>query len=84
MCLAVPGEIVEILDGPPITRQARVNFSGIVKAISLALLPDACVGQFVLVHAGVAIGVVDEAGAQRTLNYLKEIDELEAPQEPAL
>jgi hydrogenase expression/formation protein HypC len=83
MCLAVPGKIVEILDGPPVSRQARVNFSGIVKAISLALLPDARVGQFVLVHAGVAIGVVNEAEAQRTLDYLKEIDEIEAPGDPA-
>ena len=77
MCLAVPGEVVEIVEEGPLNRQARVNFGGIIKTISLALLPEAAVGQYVLVHAGVAISVVDEAEAQETFAYLREIDELD-------
>lgn len=65
MCLAVPGEIVEILSGDPLMRQAKVNFGGVVKTISLGFLPEARPGEFVLVHAGVAISVVDEEEAKR-------------------
>lgn len=77
MCLAVPGEIVAITDENPMTRQARVSFGGIVKSASLAFVPEAEVGQYVLVHAGVAISVVDEAEAAATFAYLKELDELD-------
>lgn len=77
MCLAVPGEIVEILSGDPLVRQAKVNFGGVVKTISLGFLPEARPGEFVLVHAGVAISVVDEEEAKRTFEYLQEIDELD-------
>lgn len=77
MCLAVPGEILSIEDSNPLDRQARVNFGGVIKTISTALLPEAEVGHYVLVHAGVAISVVDEAEAQQTFQYLKEIDELD-------
>jgi hydrogenase expression/formation protein HypC len=81
MCLAIPGEVTEIQEDSPLTRQAKVNFGGVIKSISLALLPEAQVGQYVLVHAGVAISVVDEEEAAETLAYLKEIDELDLPEE---
>lgn len=77
MCLAVPGEIVEITDDSPLARQARISFDGVIKAASLAFVPEAEVGQYVLVHAGVAISVVDEEEAKKTFAYLKEIDELD-------
>jgi len=77
MCLAVPGEIVAISDGDPLMRQAKVNFGGVIKTISLALLPEARESDFVLVHAGVAISIVDDEEAQRTLDYLREIDDLD-------
>lgn len=76
MCLAVPGEIIEITEADPLARQAKVNFGGLVKPVSLALLPEACAGEYVLVHAGVAISVVDADEAEKTLEYLREIDEL--------
>lgn len=83
MCLAVPGEIVEILEADPLMRQARVNFGGVIKTIALGFLPEAEAGQYVLVHAGVAISVVDEEEAERTFAYLKEIDELDLGDEVA-
>jgi len=75
MCLAVPGKILEILGGDPLTRGARVAFAGIVKHVNLTLLPDAAAGNYVLVHAGFAIAVLDEAEAERTLDYLAALGE---------
>ena len=74
MCLAVPGQVLEIVGNDPLTRIGKVAFAGIVKEASLALLPETKVGNYVLVHAGFAITLLDEAEAQRTLEYLEEID----------
>lgn len=74
MCLAVPGQVLEIVGDDPLTRIAKVAFAGIVKEASLALLPETKVGNYVLVHAGFAITLLDEAAARRTLEYLEEID----------
>lgn len=67
MCLAVPGEIIGISGDNPLSLCANVAFAGVIKQISLALLPDAVVGDYVLVHAGFAIAVLDPAEAARTL-----------------
>ena len=75
MCLAIPGQIVEITGNDPLTRMARVNFGGIVKEASLAFTPEAAPGDYVLVHAGFALNTIDEAEAQRTLDLLRELDE---------
>ena len=72
MCLAVPGEILCITGDDPLTRLGRVSFAGIIKQINLAFVPEARVGEFVLVHAGIAIGVVDDDEARRTIAYLSE------------
>ena len=77
MCLAVPGEIVAITNEDPLSREAKVNFGGVIKNASMAFVPEAQVGEYVLVHAGVAISVVDEEEARKTFEYLKEIDELD-------
>jgi hydrogenase expression/formation protein HypC len=71
MCLAVPGELLEIIGHDLLTRQGRVAFAGVVKNINLALLPDAQVGDYILVHAGFAIAIVDESSAQKSLDYLE-------------
>jgi hydrogenase expression/formation protein HypC len=76
MCLAVPGKVIEIIGEDPWWRSARVSFAGVVKNVSLACVPEARVGDFVLVHVGVAIGVVDPAEAEETWRYLNEMDEL--------
>ena len=67
MCLAVPGKIVEVTGDTPLARRARVSFGGVVKDISLAYVPDARPGQYVIVHVGLALSIVDEAEAERTL-----------------
>jgi hydrogenase expression/formation protein HypC len=78
MCLAIPGKIIEItaqLD--EVFRTARVSFGGIRKEINLCMVPDAQVGDYVLVHVGVAIGKVDEEEALKVFNYLKAMGEVE-------
>ncbi|CAM4421953.1 MULTISPECIES: HypC/HybG/HupF family hydrogenase formation chaperone [Flavobacteriaceae] len=77
MCLAIPGKIKSIelqYDGR--VRMAKVSFGGITKEASLEMLPDADIGDYVLVHVGVAISKVDEEEAQKTFKYLEEIGEL--------
>ena len=74
MCLAVPGRVVEIVDGGDIAfRVGKVDFGGIRKEVNLAYTPEAEVGKYVLVHVGFAISVVDEAEAQRIFRYLEEL-----------
>ena len=75
MCLAVPGKI-ESVTGTDFERMARVNFSGVVKEISLAYVPEAEVGDYVLVHVGFAISKVDEAEAKQVFQYLVEMGEV--------
>ena len=75
MCLAVPGKVLTIA-GNDIDRAGRVSFGGIVKEVSLAYVPAARVGDYVLVHVGFAISVMDEAEATQVFKYLKQIGEL--------
>ena len=74
MCLAVPGQVLSIDGDDALTRQGRVAFGGIVKLVNLAFAPDAAIGDYVLVHAGFAIAVIDAEEARRTLDYLAEMD----------
>jgi hydrogenase expression/formation protein HypC len=74
MCLAVPGQVLSIEGEDALTRQGRVAFGGIVKRVNLAYVPEAMVGDYVLVHAGFAITTIDAEEASRTLAYLAEID----------
>jgi hydrogenase expression/formation protein HypC len=75
MCLAVPGKVLTVT-GNDIDRAGRVSFGGIVKEVSLAYVPEARVGDYVLVHVGFAISVMDEAEATQVFKYLKQIGEL--------
>jgi hydrogenase expression/formation protein HypC len=78
MCLAVPGKIEHfVADDPKAMKMAKVDFGGIKKVINLDLVPEADVGDFVLVHVGIAISKVDEEEAQRTLNFLEGMGELD-------
>jgi hydrogenase expression/formation protein HypC len=77
MCLGVPGQILEIVDTDPITRSGRVDFSGIVKEVNLAFVPEARVGDYVVVHVGFAISAIDEEEAQQVFSYLAQMGELE-------
>jgi len=75
MCLAVPGKILSI-QGEDFARTARVSFGGIVKDVSLAYVPEAREGEYVIVHVGFALSVVDEAEALQTFEYLRQMGEL--------
>lgn len=74
MCLAVPGRIQSIT-GADEFRSGRVSFAGIIKEVNLAYVPEANEGDYVLVHAGFAITVVDEDEAAQTLEYLRQMGE---------
>lgn len=76
MCLAVPGRILSMSGDDPLMRVGRTDFGGIVKEINLAYVPEAAVGDYVLVHVGFAITVIDEAEAARTLEHLHALGEL--------
>lgn len=79
MCLAVPGKILSI-NGEGLLRRGAVSFGGISKQVNLAYVPEATVGDYVIVHVGFAISKVDENEAMQTFEYLKqmgEVDELE-------
>ena len=73
MCLAIPGQILDLGEAP--LHFGRVAFGGVVKQVSLALVPGAAVGGYVLVHAGTAIQVLDEALAREVLDVLGEMAE---------
>jgi hydrogenase expression/formation protein HypC len=72
MCLAIPGKITEI-DEVAGLRVAKVQFGGISRQTHLDFLPDANLGDYVLVHVGFAISKVDSEEAERTLQLLTEI-----------
>lgn len=69
MCLAVPGKI-ESITGEDLARMARVSFSGVIREVSLAYVPEAEIGDYVLVHVGFAISKIDEEEAQKVFEYL--------------
>ena len=76
MCLAVPGKILQIDETGPLRRTGRVDFSGIVKTVNLAYVPEAAVNDYVIVHVGFAISRVDEEEAAKVFQYLKQMDDL--------
>lgn len=83
MCLAIPGKIISITNQLDDTfRQAKVSFGGIMKEVNLCMLPEAKLDDYVLVHVGVAISIVDEQEAKITFEYLRKIGEVDELKEP--
>ena len=78
MCLAIPGRIMSLSGDDPLMRTAKVDFGGVVKEINLAFTPEAGLGDYVLVHVGFAITVIDEAEAAKVFEHLERIGEIEA------
>jgi len=77
MCLGVPGKVVEMIEDSPLgMAMARVSFGGIIKEVCLAYVPEAGVGDYVIVHAGFALNVIDEEEAMEVFQMLKEMEEL--------
>jgi hydrogenase expression/formation protein HypC len=77
MCLAVPGQLLDIKGDDPIFRTGRVSFGGTIREVNLAYTLDAKVGDYVLVHVGFALSIIDEKEAMRIYDYLDEIAELD-------
>lgn len=82
MCLAIPGQIKELISDEAMARVGKVSFGGIIKEVNLSYVPEAAVGDYVIVHVGVAISRVDEREAQQVFAYLDELGELEELQVP--
>ena len=80
MCLAIPARIVTIEEG----HMANVDIMGVTRKVSLDLTPEAVEGDYVLVHAGFSLQVVDEAYANETLEILKSIPDFAADEGVAL
>ncbi|WP_127019549.1 HypC/HybG/HupF family hydrogenase formation chaperone [Flagellimonas beolgyonensis] len=78
MCLAIPGKLLEITATLDETfRVGKVSFGGVKKDVSLALVPEAKVDDYVMVHVGAAISVVDEEEAKKTFEILTQLGELD-------
>ena len=82
VCLAIPGKIIEIQELGPL-RAGRVQFAAIVRQVSLNFVPEAKLGDYVMVHVGFAISCVDAAEAERIYQLLQEMGALEAELPPA-
>lgn len=73
MCLAIPGQVLQIDESNELMRMGRVDFGGVVRDICLAYVPEVEIGDYVIVHTGFAISRVDEEEAQETLKLLEEL-----------
>ncbi|RPI06901.1 MAG: HypC/HybG/HupF family hydrogenase formation chaperone [Ignavibacteriae bacterium] len=73
MCLAIPGKILEIDSGAS-PLMGKVSFGGVKKDVCLELVPDAKIGNYVIVHVGFALSIMDEAEAQETLKLIDQMD----------
>ena len=78
MCLAIPGKIVSINKvAEDVMTSGKVDFGGILKVVNLSLVPEAKIDDYVLVHVGLAMSLVDEEEAQKTLRFLEGMGELD-------
>jgi hydrogenase expression/formation protein HypC len=78
MCLSIPGKVIEITaELDEVFRVGKVSFDGLMKEVNLSMVPEAKIGDYVLVHVGAAIGIIDEEEAQKTFDLLKKMGELE-------
>lgn len=76
MCLAIPGRITSISGQDELTRMGKIDFGGILKEASLAYVPEARIGDYVIVHVGFAISRLDEEEANKVFEYLRQMEEL--------
>jgi len=76
MCLAIPGKIISVAGDDPLGRTGKVDFGGILKDVNLACVPEANVGDYVIVHVGFALSIVDEKEANEVFEYLRQMEGL--------
>jgi hydrogenase expression/formation protein HypC len=81
MCLAIPGKIISIENEDSLLRSGKVDFGGIFKQVNLACLPDAQIGDYVLVHVGFGISKIDEAEARQVFEYLRQMEQIDEMEE---
>lgn len=79
MCLGVPGQVVKWVNCDPLFAAAEVEFGAVRRVCSMACVPDVDLGQYVIVHAGIAISRIDENAARQTLADLASLDALPEP-----
>ncbi|GGK27867.1 hydrogenase assembly protein HypC [Yeosuana aromativorans] len=78
MCLSIPGKLIKITAQLDETfRIGKVSFDGVIKDVNLTLVPEAKINDYVMVHVGAAISIVDEIEAKKTFDILKQLGELE-------
>jgi len=78
MCLAIPGKIIEIQAAEnELFRVGSISFDGMLREVNLAAVPEAKVGDYVLVHVGMALNIIDEDEANKTLDYFRELDQMD-------
>lgn len=77
MCLAVPGKIIEIHQTPG-AKMGKIDFGGVIREVCLEAVPEAVIGNYVIVHAGFALNTLSEREAEETLEALRELGDIEA------
>jgi|JI6StandDraft_1071083.scaffolds.fasta_scaffold183407_2 hydrogenase expression/formation protein HypC len=81
MCLSIPGQVVNVGGEGPHFLKGQVSFSGVLKEVSFAYVPEVKVGDYVLVHVGFALGIIDEEKANNVFKTLEELKEFHAEED---
>ena len=81
MCLAIPGKVTSIEGDDPIMKTGRIDFGGVIREVNLCYVPEVKIGDYVVVHVGFALSIVDEDEANKVFEYLRQIGEIELPDE---
>ena len=82
MCLGIPGKVIKTFVEHEVL-MGKVDFSGVIKQVCLEHVPTVQIGQYVLVHVGFALSLIDEVEAQRVFDFLKEMDQLDELNAPS-
>jgi hydrogenase expression/formation protein HypC len=77
MCLAIPAKLTRITDDTQLQRTGEVDIDGVRKEVNLSFVPEAQPGDYLLIHAGIALNTVDESEARKVFEYLAEIAQIE-------
>lgn len=83
MCLAVPGKVLEVSGDEELMKTGRVSFGGTVREVNLAYVPQVKIGDYVVVHVGFAISILNESEARRVFDDLESLEEPEIPEDVA-
>ncbi|TFH64551.1 MAG: HypC/HybG/HupF family hydrogenase formation chaperone [Candidatus Zixiibacteriota bacterium] len=76
MCLAIPGKVISIAGDDPVFRMGKIDFGGVIKEVNLCYVPEVKLGDYVIIHVGFALNIIDEEEAQKVFEYLREMEKL--------